>query len=208
MSVSLAEQDLTIGTIALGSRPALVLVDLSNGFATSESPLGGDFADVIAVNLKLVKHFIASNLPIIFTSVVYDNPAEASVFRQRLPDLNILQRGTNWVNIHPKLSDYVNANNLIEKHYPSGFFNTSLADLLRLHSADSLVITGLTTSGCVRATCVDGLQYNYNCVVIEDACGDRNAQAHAMSLHDMHAKYAQVMNSQELISQMNVSTPC
>ena len=89
---------------------------------------------------------------------------------------------------------------MIEKHHPSAFFGTPLAGLLHDLDIDCLIITGLTTSGCVRATCVDGLQHNYVCAVVSDACGDRNQAAHKMSLHDMHAKYAQVLTLEQTLA--------
>jgi maleamate amidohydrolase len=143
--------------------------------------------------LKLVSAASDNNVPVFFTTVVYDNEQQASVFRQRLPDLNILQRASHWVDIHQKFSEYIKLGNIIEKHHPSAFFSTSLASKLAALKVDSLIITGLTTSGCVRATCVDGLQHNLLCAVVPEACGDRNQSAHEMSLHDMHAKYAQVL---------------
>jgi len=194
MTVTLIDNDLVIGELQLGKSPAVIAVDFSNGFTDKKSPLGGDFEPQLEANLELVKAATAANVPVFFSTVVYDNEQQASVFRQRLPALNILQRGSHWVDIHDKFSRYINHNNIIEKHYPSAFFSTTLASKLAAFNIDSLIITGLTTSGCVRATCVDGLQHNFLCVVVPEACGDRNQSAHEMSLHDMHAKYAQVLS--------------
>jgi len=165
----------------------------------SPEPLGGEFATQLEANLTLVKNAKDNKVPIFFTTVVYDNEQQASVFRKRLPALNILQRGSTWVDIHQKFNDYVKHGNVIEKQHPSAFFSTSLASKLAALKVDSLIITGLTTSGCVRATCVDGLQHNFLCAVVPEACGDRNLSAHEMSLHDMHAKYAQVMPLAQVI---------
>ena len=76
-------------------------------------------------------------------------------------------------------------------------------DRLAAAGADSLVVTGLTTSGCVRATAVDGLQNDYPVFVVSDAVGDRNAEAHAANLHDLHAKYADVVSSEELLAMLD-----
>ncbi len=185
-------KDLPTGEITLGERPALIVVDMSKGFASPQSPLGGDFTEVIEANLALLTQFRAKQLPIFFTSVVYRNAKQASVFRQRLPDLNILQAGSQWIEIIPELKRQQNEP-IIEKHGPSAFFETRLATQLIHARVDSLVVTGLTTSGCVRATVVDGLQHNYPVFVPEQACGDRNLEAHKANLHDMNAKYAQVL---------------
>jgi nicotinamidase-related amidase len=194
--------DLSIGNIALGQRPALIVVDMSDGFARAESPLGGDFTDVIAANKKRLDAFRAKKLPVFVTSVVYHNVSQASVFRQRLPDLNILQAGSKWIEIAHELARQANEP-IVEKHGPSGFFQTSLAELLKHVLADSLVVTGLTTSGCVRATVVDGLQHNYPVFVPKEACGDRNIEAQQANLHDMNAKYAQVLGLDDVIELIN-----
>jgi maleamate amidohydrolase len=193
MTVKLIDNDLVIGELPLGKRPAVIAVDFSNGFSDKDSPLGGDFEPQLDANLELINAAIDKKVPVFFSTVVYDHKHQASIFRQRLPALNILQRGSHWVNIHDKFRHYVNADNIIEKHYPSAFFSTTLATKLAALKIDSLIITGLTTSGCVRATCVDALQHNFMCAVVPEACGDRNQAAHEMSLHDMHAKYAQVL---------------
>ncbi|MFQ3206876.1 MAG: maleamate amidohydrolase [Glaciecola sp.] len=193
MTVKLIDNDLVIGELSLGKRPAIIAVDFSNGFTDTESPLGGDFEPQLDANLELINAAIEKKIPVFFSTVIYDNEQQASIFRQRLPALNILQRGSHWVDIHDKFTHYVNAHNIIEKHYPSAFFSTTLAAKLATLKIDTLIITGLTTSGCVRATCVDALQHNFMCAVVPEACGDRNQSAHEMSLHDMHAKYAQVL---------------
>jgi nicotinamidase-related amidase len=200
---SLHSGDLSTGLLQLGKSPAVIVVDLSNGFISSKSPLGGNFDKQVVANLELIEVATKHNVPIFFTTVVYDDESQASVFRQRLPALNILQRGSPMVDIHEKLRPYLLAERLIEKHFASAFFATDLAQKLAQLNVDSLLITGLTTSGCVRATCVDALQHNYSSVIVEEACGDRNKQAHEMSLHDMHAKYAQVMPLKQCVDYLS-----
>ncbi|MEM8500996.1 MAG: isochorismatase family protein [Pseudomonadota bacterium] len=190
--------DLDSESLGMGQRPALVVVDMSLGFTESESPLGAECSDVIAVNKQILRAFRQQNLPIFFTSVVYHNEYQARVFRARIKALNILEAGSKWVDLHPELerkSDEV----LIEKHWPSAFHQTDLDALLRAQSVDSIVVTGLTTSGCVRATAVDGLQYDYPVIVIEDGVGDRNLKAHTANLFDLQAKYADVISSEDFL---------
>jgi maleamate amidohydrolase len=204
MSVNdLSQGDLNTGALQLGKRPAVVAVDFSNGFTNAESPLGGNFDAQINATRHLVKVAKEHGVPIFFTTVVYENSAQASVFRQRLPALNMLEKGSHWVDIHNNLVEYLEEDGLVEKQFPSAFFGTDLAQKLEKLNIDSLIITGLTTSGCVRATCVDALQYNYVSIVVDEACGDRNLQAHDMSLHDMHAKYAQVMSLEQTLHWLN-----
>lgn len=191
--MQLTTSDLHTQGVEFGQRPALIVVDMSVGFVSPESPLGGHFSSQIHAAAKLIDHFYAKELPVFFSTVVYDSPQQQSVFRTHLPSLDVLQRGSEWVSIDPRLTVSSKAT-IIEKTAPSAFFNTALQEQLLKQRIDSLMVCGLTTSGCVRATVVDGLSYNYPVWVVEQACGDRNADAHAANLHDMHAKYAKVVS--------------
>ncbi len=194
--------DLIRQSQSLGQRPALVLVDLINGFTDPRCPLGCESDAVVAVNARLLAAFRQHGLPVFFTTVVYHSDDQATVFRQRLPALNVLEPGSEWVAVDARLAP-INGEAVIEKQLASGFHGTDLLKRLQASGADSLVITGLTTSGCVRATAVDGLQNNYPVFVISDAVGDRNADAHAANLHDLHAKYADVVGSDELLAMLD-----
>lgn len=188
---------------SLGSRPALILVDMSNGFTDPQSPLGGDYTDVIAANQILLAAFRKANLPIFFTSVIYKTKAQARVFRDRIPALDILTPSSEWVKIDPRLDRRENEP-IIEKQWASGFFKTELAELLAAQKVDSLVITGLSTSGCVRATALDGLQYDYKVFIPREAVGDRNEAAHAATLFDLHAKYADVVDVDYILKRIEL----
>jgi maleamate amidohydrolase len=201
MSKTPQDRDLAIGRLSMGLCPALIVVDLSNGFSDPASPLGGDFDSQISQINGLLEAFRAKQLPVYYTSVVYHDEATASVFRRRLPDLNILQASSEWVKINSKIKKEPNEL-IVEKQWPSAFFKTQLVAQLEKDSVDSIVVVGLTTSGCVRATVVDGLQHNYPVFVVPEACGDRNLSAHHASLHDMHAKYAVVIPAQDLCAQI------
>ena len=117
---------------------------------------------------------------------------QARVFRKRLPALDVLTPDSEWVEVDPRLAPRADGA-VIEKQWASGFFQSRLQEELQKHKVDSLVIAGLTTSGCVRATAVDGLQHDYPVVVVSEAVGDRNPDAHAANLFDLAAKYADVL---------------
>lgn len=189
--------DLERRDVGLGRRPALVLVDMINGFTDPDCPLGTDCPDVVAANAELLEDFRARSLPVFFTTVIYRDPGEAQVFRARLPALNVLQPDSRWVEVDSRLAP-LPGEAVIEKRWASGFFATDLAERLKAAGADSLVVTGLTTSGCVRATVLDGLQHDFPVVVPREAVGDRNPDAHAANLFDMNAKYADVMTLEEV----------
>lgn len=184
--------DLQSNDLGLGQRPALLLVDLVRGFTDPACPLGAESGSVIDANKVLLEVFHARRLPVFFTTVVYHRPDQAPVFRDRVPALNLLQPGSPWIEVDPALS-FAADDVLVEKQWASAFHRTGLHEQLQARGVDSLVVTGLTTSGCVRATVVDGLQYDYRVVVVREAVGDRNADAHRANLHDMQAKYADVV---------------
>ena len=184
--------DLERSHLGLGERPGLIVVDMINGFTDAACALGTDCPSVVEANAELLRTFRELGLPIFFTTVVYRDPGQAQVFRRRIDALNLLQPGSRWVQVDPALAPRP-GEALIEKRWASAFFGTDLAERLVSAGVDSLVVTGLTTSGCVRATVVDGLQHDYRVVVPREAVGDRNPHAHAANLFDMDAKYADVL---------------
>ncbi len=191
--------DLARKSLGLGQRPALLLVDMIRGFTDPACPLGSACAEVVAANAQLLAAFRAAGLPVFFTTVIYRDDRQARVFRQRINALNLLTPDSPWVQVDAALAPRA-SEPVIEKRWASSFFGTDLAEHLRAAGADSLVVTGLTTSGCVRATVVDGLQHDYPVVVPREAVGDRNAEAHAANLFDMHAKYADVQALNEVLT--------
>lgn len=183
----------------LGRRPALLLVDMIVGFTDPACALGCEADAVVAANRELLAVFRAKHLPVAYTTVVYRDDNEARVFRDRVPALENLKPGTEWIEIDPRLEPRP-GEPVFEKQWASGFFRTGLDEYLRGESVDSLVVTGLTTSGCVRATAVDGLQHDYRVVVPREAVGDRNPEAHRANLFDLHAKYADVLDLAQVLA--------
>lgn len=175
-------------------RYALLLVDLAIGFTEPDkSALAAPVDDVIAANQELLKAFRAKGLPVFYSTVIYDRPEQASVFREKIPVLDILAQGSELVEIDPRVAPQA-GEPVITKHGASFFFGTDLAEQIRAAGADGVFVTGLTTSGCVRATVVDALQHNFRVVVPEPATGDRDPEAHTANLKDMGIKYADVLS--------------
>jgi nicotinamidase-related amidase len=190
--------DLDRKSQGLGARPALVLVDMMEGFTDPDCPLGSAADTVVEANRRLLQAFRAKDLPVAFTTVVYRDDHQARVFRDRIPALELLKPGTRWVNIDARVAPAA-GEPVFEKQWASAFFRTGLDDYLRSQGVDSLVVTGLTTSGCVRATAVDGLQHDYRVVIPAEAVGDRNEDAHRASLFDLNAKYADVLDLERVL---------
>ena len=182
----------------MGKRPALIVVDVVVGFTDPACPLGSEADSVVAANIRLMNAFHKAKFPVVLTTVIYHHEEQASVFRARVPALNLLTPGSKWVQFDPRLP--VTATDLqLEKRHASSFHGTTLDDWLQAQDVDSVVVTGLTTSGCVRATAVDGLQNNYRVLVPREACGDRDIQAHEANLYDLNAKYADVVSLEDVL---------
>jgi nicotinamidase-related amidase len=181
----------------LGGAPALVVVDMCRGFIDPSSPLGFKCDELIQANIILVNKFREMNLPVIFTTTIYRDISEASVFRSKIPALNILKPDSEETSFLAELSPD-SEDILIEKKFASSFFGTNLANDLRRMNVDSVVISGVTTSGCVRATALDSLQNNFLTTVAEDCVGDRDLNAHRANLFDLQSKYADVVLSDKI----------
>lgn len=174
-------------------RYALVLVDLAVGFTDpARSPLASGAEEVVEANVKLLKAFRRRGWPVFFTTVAYDDPGQARVFREKLPALNVLAADSPLVAIDPRLEPQADEP-VIVKFWASSFFGTTLDEQIRQAGADGVMVTGLTTSGCVRATAVDALQHDFRVLIPIEAVGDRDAEAHAANLRDLGIKYADVL---------------
>jgi len=187
--------------LGLGNHPALIIVDVVNGFTDPDCPLGVEADSVVAANITLMEAFHQRKLPVFLTTVIFRDDQVARVFRDRLPALELLKPESNWVDFDARLP-IADSDIVIEKLHASSFHGTNLNAQLRELNVDSLVVTGLTTSGCVRATTVDGLQNDYRVVVPIEAVGDRDLDAHNANLYDMNAKYADVVSVGEVIAQL------
>ena len=195
--ITIRLSSLESNSTGLGSTPALVVVDMCRGFIDPSSPLGFKCDELIQANIILVNKFREMNLPVIFTTTIYRDISEASVFRSKIPALNILKPDSEETSFLAELSPD-SEDILIEKKFASSFFGTNLADDLRRMNVDSVVISGVTTSGCVRATALDSLQNNFLTTVAEDCVGDRDLNAHRANLFDLQSKYADVVLSDKI----------
>ncbi len=181
-------------------RYALVLVDLTVGFTDPRrSPLASSCDEVVEANRQLLAAFRRRGWPVFFTTVAYQEATQARVFREKLPVLNVLEAGSELVEIDSRLEPRRDEP-VIVKHWASAFFGTDLAEQIRRAGADGVMVTGLTTSGCVRATAVDALQHDFRVLVPEEATGDRDAPAHSANLRDLNIKYADVRSLEECLA--------
>jgi nicotinamidase-related amidase len=181
--------------IGFGAKPAVVVVDYTRAFTEpgDAMPLAADFAAEIAAAVQLLEAARAAGAPIYFTAPVYDEPdlADAGIWAIKVPASVTLRAGTPGAELDPRLGRGP-GDALVIKKYASAFFGTDLASRLTARGVDTLLLCGCTTSGCVRASAVDGLQHGFRTIVVLEAVGDRNPAAHRQSLLDMQAKYADI----------------
>jgi maleamate amidohydrolase len=182
----------------MGERPALVIVDFVVGFADPAHFGGGNIGPAIAETVTLLAFARRKGWPVAHTRVVYaDDGADAGVFTMKAPSLLKLTEASPLSQIVPELTP-AKGEHVVRKQGASGFFGTSLAAWLTARRADTAVVAGCTTSGCVRATVVDAMQHNFRTVVATDCVGDRALGPHEANLFDMGQKYADLMTRAEI----------
>lgn len=187
----------------LGANPCLLVIDMTNEFVEPEYSTGSKSGLQCADNVaKLLEEARDADLPVVFTRYPgYHIPAEVGQWADSIDEFELLEEDA--YKIHPTVAP-AEDEPVLEKCKPSGFFDTQLESVLNYYNCDSLIICGLTTSGCVRATVVDAFSYNYDIVVPMDCVGDRSEISHRINLFDMSMKYAKVKHSDEVLEQIAV----
>jgi maleamate amidohydrolase len=182
-----------------GKRPALLLVDFARAYYEPDSPLFGGEGCVAARDnaARLLAVARQTGTPVIFTEVRYlPGGLDGGVFFRKAPPLKVMEWGNPMGDLVQGL-ERLPTEPMVTKQYPSAFFGTSLAATLTAMGVDTVLLTGLSTSGCVRASCVDAMSHGFVTLVVEDAVGDRAEEPHHANLFDMSAKYADLVGTSE-----------
>jgi maleamate amidohydrolase len=187
-------------SLTMGSRPAVLVVDFSCGFTDPECPVGSDLTEEIEATQRLLDAAREKGLPIIFTTIGFEaSGKDGGLWLQKVPTLAELQLGSRWIDIDPRLGRR-DDETIVLKKGASGFFGTNLASVLVSQGVDTVILCGATTSGCVRATAIDLLQYGWPTLVPRECVGDRAQAPHEANLFDIHAKYADVVTLEETLA--------
>jgi maleamate amidohydrolase len=187
-------------SVTLGTRPVVLVVDFSCGFTDPASTLGSDLTAEVEATRRLLDAARAKGLRAIFTTIGFEpNLQDGGLWLQKVPALGELQLGGRWVDIDPRLEPREDEPIVVKKG-ASGFFGTNLASILITMGADTVVLCGATTSGCIRATAIDLLQYGYPTLVPRECVGDRAQAPHDANLFDIQAKYADVVPLEEALA--------
>ena len=188
------------GRLGFGRTPALLVVDFINAYTHESSPLYAPaVCEAVAQTVEVLAQARAKSLLVIFTQVLYNqNAKDGGLFAQKVPVLQRMVAGEPLAEIVPELAP-TPQDVVIAKQYASAFFGTSLASLLTSHGVDTVLLTGCSTSGCIRATAVDGIQYGFRVIVPEECVADRHIAPHEANLFDINAKYGDVVTRQTVL---------
>jgi maleamate amidohydrolase len=190
-----------------GRRPAILVVDLSRGFTESRWPTGSDLTPVVSATDRLLDAAHATQIPVVFTTIAYSQ-AEIDggcAWLRKAPGLGILREGSELIEIDPRLRRRA-SDAVVVKQGASAFFGTPVAAMLTARGVDSVIVCGATTSGCVRASCVDAVQYGFSLLVPRECVGDRATGPHDANLFDIDAKYGDVISVDEAIDHIQLVT--
>ena len=190
--------------IGFGERPALLVIDMVKAFTNPEMMLGADLDRQIEAHRPLLARAHERKIPVLFSTVMYEDAdfKDAGIWALKQKGVVTLKAGTDGVKVDPRL-DFRPTDTLLVKKYASCFFGTDLVSRLLAHRIDTLIITGCTTSGCVRASAVDACQTGFRPMVVREAVGDRSVAAHDQSLFDLQAKYADVVSLEETLAYLD-----
>jgi maleamate amidohydrolase len=186
--------------LGFGDSPAIVVIDFIRAFTDPSYGVGSDLDKEVAATSRLLQCARSTNIDVIFTTTAYhEGDREARFFHGKIPALRDLRLGSRAVEVDPRLTPLATETLLVKK-FASAFFGTALHSQLTANRIDTLLITGCTTSGCVRATAVDALQYGFRPIVILECVGDRAEAPHEANLFDIESKYGDVVSLDEALA--------
>lgn len=182
-----------------GTRPAVVVVDLTNGFTDARLPTGAHLDEVVAHTRALVDAGREAAVPVVFTTIAFDKGRVASsAWLRKATGMAALLEGSALVAVDRRLGMRADET-LVTKHGASAFFGTDLAAILNAQSVDTVLVAGATTSGCVRATVVDAVQSGFTVLVPRECVGDRASGPHEANLFDIDEKYGDVISVDDAV---------
>ena len=194
------------GSVDRGSRPALVVIDLTRGFTEPQFDAGSDLTDVVTATSRLIDAAHAQGHPVIVTRIVYSR-AEVQpgvvTWLTKAAGMRGMLEGSEAIVLDPRLPVEDATDVVIDKKGASAFHGTTLAALLRARGCDTVVLTGATTSGCIRASAVDAVQDGFSVLVPREAVGDRAQGPHEANLFDIQAKYGDVVDLEDALAYLS-----
>jgi maleamate amidohydrolase len=190
--------------VGFGTRPALLVIDMTSALCDPSYKVGCDQTPAVEAISRLLSAARAAGIPVYYTTVAYLADAQdGGVFVKNIPALLEVQVTDPAAReIDPRIAP-VEGEVVIGKKYPSAFFGTSLGSMLVSHGICTLVLTGCSTFGCVRATAIDGVSHGYRVIAPLEAVSDRAPGPHFANLFDISAKYGDVVPLTEVLDHFN-----
>ena len=187
------------GRLRPGRRPAVLSIDLMRAYFDPASPMCLPARDCLEAAARVLAAARRSGVPVVHTRVEYAaDGRDGGVFVRKVEALRHLYGGGPMSELMPEVAPVADEL-VVTKQYASAFFGTSLASTLVAQGVDTVVLVGVSTSGCVRATGVDAVQHGFVPLVVREAVGDRTAAVHEANLFDLQAKYAEVLAEQDVV---------
>lgn len=179
--------------VGYGEWPAIVVIDLQYGETDKNHPMGSDLSTVIEETNRLVNVAHEKDVPVFWTRVVYSHPeaADAGLWTEKVPLIAEWQEGTRWVEIDDRCL-VAEGDHILDKRHASSFHETELDSMLTSMGCDTVIVTGCSTSACVRSTVDDASAHGYHTIVPETCVGDRSDKQHEAHLWDLDKKFADV----------------
>lgn len=189
------------GGVGFGEKPAVIVIDFVRAYTTpGELLYAPDVVEAVQQTVELLKAARHKHVPVIYTRVLYnENGLDGGVFVQKVPVLRTFLPSNPMTEIVSELEPEAGDTVLI-KQYASSFFGTSLGAMLTALRVDTLIITGCSTSGCVRATALDACQYGFRAIVPRECVGDRHRAPHEANLFDIQSKYGDVVSRADVLA--------
>lgn len=191
-------------SLGLDGKICFIVVDVIKGFTNTAHPLGADLSNQINKINTFLNFCKNEKIPTIFTRIAYENAdlTDKGIWFHKMQGLETLIENTTNVELDERL-DCQQGDSILTKKYASAFFGTDLATRLTTNNIDTVIISGTTTSGCVRATVVDAIQSGFRPIVLDDSCGDRSIKSHEQSLFDMKQKYADILSTEDCMNSIS-----
>jgi nicotinamidase-related amidase len=182
-----------------GQSPGVLVIDFSCGFTDATCSLGADMTPEIEATRKVLDAARDKGLPVVFTTIGFEpHGKDGALWIEKAPSLLDLELRGKWVEIDPRLDPQPDEVTIMKKG-ASGFFGTNLASVLNVQRVDTVILCGATTSGCIRATAIDLMQYGWPAIVPRECVGDRAQAPHEANLFDIQAKYGDVVSLEEAL---------
>ncbi len=192
------------GRLGFGKRPAVLVIDFIGAYTTPGSAFyAPPVVEAIAETVAVLDAARRAGVPVIYTRVIYGpGGLDGGIFVQKVPALRTLVEGEPLAAIVAELTPAPD-DVVINKQYASAFFGTALAPMLTALGVDTVILAGCSTSGCIRASAVDGMQHGFRVIVPRECVGDRHAAPHDANLFDINSKYGDVTSKADVLAYLD-----